>query len=250
MFTGRSNGGRPETSAPPSSILPSSGRSKPAIMRSVVVLPEPDGPSIVKNSPRAMSRSTPSTAATSPYRFRRPTTRMSMSDGSCVSHATAASDSSTGPQSLLELVVRDRQRGQQPDHVAVDAAGQEQQAALEGRIDDRLRPVGRLLRRARTRASARGRAPRRSRDAARRSPRAARAAARPSRAAPARNSGSRTASSTATAAAHESGLPPNVPPSPPGGTASISSARPVTAASGSPPPIDLPETSRSGSTPS
>ncbi len=44
MLTGRSNGGRPDTSAPPSSIRPSSGRSKPAIIRSVVVLPEPDGP--------------------------------------------------------------------------------------------------------------------------------------------------------------------------------------------------------------
>ena len=31
--------------------MPSSGRSKPAISRSVVVLPEPDGPSSVKNSP-------------------------------------------------------------------------------------------------------------------------------------------------------------------------------------------------------
>ena len=51
---------------PPSSIVPASGRSKPAIIRSVVVLPEPDGPSIVKNSPRAISRSTPSTATTSP----------------------------------------------------------------------------------------------------------------------------------------------------------------------------------------
>ena len=39
----------------------------------------------------------------------------------------------------------------------------------------------------------------------------------PSAVACARNSGSATASSTATAAAHESGLPPNVPPSPPGG---------------------------------
>jgi hypothetical protein len=39
------------TSTPPSSIEPPSGRSKPAIMRSSVVFPEPDGPSIVKNSP-------------------------------------------------------------------------------------------------------------------------------------------------------------------------------------------------------
>ena len=39
------------TSTPPSSTRPSSGSSKPAISRSVVVLPEPDGPSSVKNSP-------------------------------------------------------------------------------------------------------------------------------------------------------------------------------------------------------
>ena len=36
---------------PASSTVPASGRSKPAISRSVVVLPEPDGPSSVKNSP-------------------------------------------------------------------------------------------------------------------------------------------------------------------------------------------------------
>ena len=34
--------------------------------RRVVVFPDPDGPSSVKNSPRPISRSTPSTAATSP----------------------------------------------------------------------------------------------------------------------------------------------------------------------------------------
>ncbi len=51
MLTGRSYGGSRETSSPASSIVPSSGASNPAIIRSVVVLPEPDGPSIVKNSP-------------------------------------------------------------------------------------------------------------------------------------------------------------------------------------------------------
>ena len=53
MLTSRANGGRSETSLPASSTLPASGCSKPAISRSVVVLPEPDGPSSVKNSPRA-----------------------------------------------------------------------------------------------------------------------------------------------------------------------------------------------------
>ena len=40
-------------SSPPSMMRPGSGCSKPAIIRSVVVLPEPDGPSSVKNSPSA-----------------------------------------------------------------------------------------------------------------------------------------------------------------------------------------------------
>ena len=58
------SGGRPLTSRPPSSTRPPSGRSKPAISRRQVVLPEPDGPSIVKNSSARMSRSMPSTATT------------------------------------------------------------------------------------------------------------------------------------------------------------------------------------------
>jgi hypothetical protein len=38
------------------------GCSKPPIIRSVVVLPQPDGPSIEKNSPDRMSIDTRSTA--------------------------------------------------------------------------------------------------------------------------------------------------------------------------------------------
>src|SRR5262245_20559623 len=38
-------------------------------MRRVVVLPQPDGPSIEKNSPRRMSNETPATAMTWPNRF-------------------------------------------------------------------------------------------------------------------------------------------------------------------------------------
>src|SRR5881628_17595 len=49
-------------STPSSRICPSVGRSNPAIMRSVVVLPHPDGPSSEKNCPAGMSRSMPSTA--------------------------------------------------------------------------------------------------------------------------------------------------------------------------------------------
>ena len=75
MLTSRSNGARRVTSRPWRRIRPSVGSSKPAIIRSVVVLPEPDGPSIEKNSPSRTSRSMPSTAATSPNRFVTPSSR-------------------------------------------------------------------------------------------------------------------------------------------------------------------------------
>ena len=52
------------------------------------------------------------------------------------------------------------------------------------------------------------------------------------------------------AAAQATGLPPYVPPRPPTCTASISSARPVTAASGQPPAMPLAVVTRSGTTPS
>ena len=42
---------------PSSTISPAVGDSKPASIISVVVLPEPEGPSSVRNSPRWMSRS-------------------------------------------------------------------------------------------------------------------------------------------------------------------------------------------------
>jgi len=54
------------TSSPARSIRPEVGSSKPAIIRRVVVLPQPLGPSIEKNSPSPISRSIPLTAVASP----------------------------------------------------------------------------------------------------------------------------------------------------------------------------------------
>ena len=62
MFTLRLCGGTPPMSVPSSRIRPAVGCSKPAISRSVVVLPQPDGPSREKNSPLSTDRSMPSTA--------------------------------------------------------------------------------------------------------------------------------------------------------------------------------------------
>jgi hypothetical protein len=54
---------------PVSTTRPSSGSSKPAIIRSEVVLPHPDGPSKEKNSPGATSIVTLSTATVAPKRL-------------------------------------------------------------------------------------------------------------------------------------------------------------------------------------
>src|SRR6186713_315285 len=66
MPMSRLSTGRSVMSRPATWTRPESGSSKPAIMRSDVVLPQPDGPSREKNSPAAMSSVTPSTATTRP----------------------------------------------------------------------------------------------------------------------------------------------------------------------------------------
>src|ERR1051325_5622213 len=50
----------------PMTISPSSGRSRPATLLSVVVLPQPDGPSNVKKLPGFTSKLTPASASTPP----------------------------------------------------------------------------------------------------------------------------------------------------------------------------------------
>src|SRR5258708_8284594 len=62
----RRRGGWRVTSTPSISTAPRLGRVKPAIMRKVVVLPQPDGPSSTTNSPGATSMLTSSTAASAP----------------------------------------------------------------------------------------------------------------------------------------------------------------------------------------
>ena len=61
----RSFGGTDVTSRSPMWIVPSSTGSSPASIRSVVDLPQPDGPTSTRNSPSATSRSRWSTAGCS-----------------------------------------------------------------------------------------------------------------------------------------------------------------------------------------
>src|SRR4051794_15629768 len=53
-------------SLPASVIVPEVGVSRPATIRSVVVLPQPDGPSRAKKEPRGTSRSSDRTARNAP----------------------------------------------------------------------------------------------------------------------------------------------------------------------------------------
>ena len=75
MLTGRSCGSTGAMSRPPSRMRPSSGVSKPASMRSSVVLPQPLGPNSAKNSPAAMSSESRSTARKLPKFFDTPSIR-------------------------------------------------------------------------------------------------------------------------------------------------------------------------------
>src|SRR5215470_20192577 len=65
----RSFGGRSLTSSPPMKMSPEVTSSSPAIMRQVVLLPQPDGPTSTTNSLLGLSRSMARTASTSSNRL-------------------------------------------------------------------------------------------------------------------------------------------------------------------------------------
>ena len=83
-------------------ISPEDGNSKPPIMRSVVVLPQPEGPSSVKNSPWRTSSEMPSTACTSPKDLK--TSRNSML-GRPKSRERGGADSLTAVCAIIESPV-------------------------------------------------------------------------------------------------------------------------------------------------
>ena len=59
-------------------MRPASGVSRPATQRSVVVLPQPEGPSRLTNSPSAATKLTSSMTSLSPKRLLSPSTLMLM----------------------------------------------------------------------------------------------------------------------------------------------------------------------------
>src|SRR4051812_48354725 len=125
-------------SSPPSVMRPASGCSNPAIIRSVVVLPDPDGPSKVKNSPAPTVRSTLSTATTSPYVFLHPSTATS----------AATDEALQDVEPLVQFLVADRERNEDADDVSVDPAREQQQSLLARLAGDAARllagPLGQL----------------------------------------------------------------------------------------------------------
>ena len=69
MPTRRSRADKARKSSPSSRTSPASGASSPAMARSNVVLPEPEGPSRARNSPGSARRETPFRAGKRPKRF-------------------------------------------------------------------------------------------------------------------------------------------------------------------------------------
>src|ERR1051326_7514669 len=69
MAMSRSFGGTSLTFSGPMKMSPPETSSRPAIMRSVVLLPQPDGPTSTRNSLSGISRLTLRTASTSSYFF-------------------------------------------------------------------------------------------------------------------------------------------------------------------------------------
>src|SRR5512141_3065126 len=118
--------------------------------RSVVVLPDPDGPSIVKNSPSAMSRSRFSIATTSPNVRRMPLSRTAGvaagASRAALTGACVAKRLLQNREPSLQLLVRRREWRQEPDHVSVEPAREEDEPLVARRRRHGFRSVAVLFR--------------------------------------------------------------------------------------------------------
>src|SRR5919112_529142 len=100
----RARGGRPVTTSPSISTSPLVGCSRPAIVRSSVVLPQPDGPSRTRYSPSSVARLTLSIARTTPERRRRSCDENSLTRSRTSMTATVSGPAAHEP-GLAPLVV-------------------------------------------------------------------------------------------------------------------------------------------------
>src|SRR5262249_28194436 len=122
-------------SLPPSVIVPAEGVSSPATIRSVVVLPHPDGPSRAKNEPVGTSRSSDLTAVKFAKclvrpRSSRPPEAVPVS-GTAVSSAT--DDIRPVPFVLGVLLLRERHERERVLEVLL--GGEDQRVVHQGLVD-------------------------------------------------------------------------------------------------------------------
>src|SRR3954453_18233822 len=90
-------------SCPRSVTVPALGAMRPRSMRMVVVLPDPLGPRNPNTEPVGTARSTPSTAASSPNRFDRPSVWMAGSAvGDCCFKGAGSDEPGSHPAVVEE----------------------------------------------------------------------------------------------------------------------------------------------------
>src|SRR5437879_10944966 len=99
-FSGGSVRAGEDTTLPPTAISPSVGSTKPAISRSVVVLPQPEGPSRQTRLPCSIRIETSSTTACGPYFFVSP---RSSTDATCPPQHSTSNNTGAGQHVPLKL---------------------------------------------------------------------------------------------------------------------------------------------------
>src|SRR5882757_10358279 len=96
-------GGKVSMRCSPNRMRPLSSSQKPATMRSSVVLPQPEGPSSVKNSPSRMAIDTSSTARTAEKLRTTPSIVIAVTAAPLVARACSRTSART-PDDVLDLL--------------------------------------------------------------------------------------------------------------------------------------------------
>src|ERR1043165_1409975 len=126
----RSFGGTSLTTSPSTAISPPVMSSKPAIMRSVVDLPHPDGPTSTTNSLSAMSRSIALTASTSSKRL------TTLRSETCAMHSTLRCAGSEAGDVIIHQERVDDQRRRRAEQRAGHDLTPVEHVALDQSRDD------------------------------------------------------------------------------------------------------------------
>ena len=113
----------------PSSTRPIVGRSKPATMRSSVVLPQPDGPSIVTNSPSRKARLTSSSATTEPKRC---VTCSTVTAAACSLSSGTTSATRSSPLAALRRAARRANRNATSQSTSVTVMSSVETTLIDG----------------------------------------------------------------------------------------------------------------------